>query len=277
MAKTLKLSRLYDEVINTTAAYAKAYNEHQKKAILKSKKDAAKYAISQYNTELAKETFKDWNSEGNPVLTGIRSRVINTALKCQYKTDEEDYMTPVIGPYDYQVSLYEMHAVLGSKIFNDPKWVNTMERIAWDVFDYIRKNNNNKTEYKTESEIEVQTGDVTNIQSMIDRLQEVFDAILFVPDKDDPDKNRIRADISSWGTLREQMTKRSGVGKVEVCNPHTFSILVLEAMHVILTGGEFLVEAEGASKKKDESEDEYTKDADAKDQDEKDQDEKESE
>ena len=231
--------------------YAKAYNAHERKAVLKARKSAAQDAVKAYNEALACATYQKWANEGNPVLTALRERFIRNAMRVQFKTDDDDYMVPTITVTDYKVDLFDMHAVLGGKIFQDPKWFTKMEQISIDIYKYLRDNGSDEDDketiaYESVSGIKEASGDnITNAKIMVSKLQQVFDAILIIPDAKKKDKNKIEATRQHWTHLREWVTSHGdGEGTTKVANPRTTALFIVEIMHLILTSGSFRVVGE---------------------------------
>ena len=77
-------------------------------------------------------------------------------------------------------------------------------------------------------------------------MQEIFDAILYLEDPENKGQNLIKVtiftdkhgelDSEEWRTIRESMTRNTGVNQVEICNTSTFSRYIMEKMHGLING-----------------------------------------
>ena len=261
---------LFDAIINAAAMYSNAYNERgHKKSELKQLRKAATLAVDAYNDQLEKDTYLEWNDEGNPVKTAIRTGKV-PAKRLQFKTNDDDYMTVVINDGTRDVNLPMMQAVLGKDVFSEPDWFKKMEALAYLVATNVGSKFGHTFNYKVEeASRNFDLGaDPTSDESCITALQEVFDAILFIEDKE-TGKNKIHIETSvdnrgnvcaaPWTTIRESMTGEIGWNQVGIVNTGKFSNLVMRAMNGIMTNGDFsIVEIED-----DKADAEQKADADA--------------
>lgn len=257
-----KIEMLMNEVINATSAYAKAYNEGEKAKKLKALKKAATDAVNEYNLALSWDTYRRWAAEGEAVKTALRTLYVPGAIKAQYKTDDDDYMTVVIKDLTtYEVSLPQMQACLGAGVFSDPAWFNYAEKLAFLTANALNERLNDSALFKyniAEASRTFQFPDGCDPLSesgVVHALQKCMDAILFLPSPDSAEENLIktRDKVDShghtysveWQYIRESMTANGGVGKVTVCNTGRFTSYILHVMHVILTNGTIGLESDG--------------------------------
>lgn len=251
MENTL-LKNLLDDATNKVAAYQNGYNNHEKKKVLKGLKSSMTEAIAKYNLELSKAQYKEWMKAGDPVKEAIRNNKIPGAIKTKNKTNDDDVMTCLIVPNDeYFASFPMMQAVLGKDIFSDPDWFKMGEKICKLVADAINSEINGATlfNYDCEEESkEFELPDGCNLMS--DKgaqvmIQTLIDKILFIPKEVGTGKkakvvNAIQiTGTREWRTIRESMTYGSGVNEVTICNTSNFFGLVRNAMHGIITNGNF--------------------------------------
>lgn len=270
MANTV-LEKMAELITKEAATYAKAYNGGKtKKSDLKVLRDKANKAVADYNLQLSKETYRQWAKEGDPVRTAIRSFYIPGAKAIQFKTDDDNYMTVHIKACDYQVNLPQMQATLGAGVFHDPKWFNKCEKLAWIIANNIndRMGDGANFEYhlsQASKAFKFPDGvDPLSDEGVLVALQEVFDAILFLPD--DSGKNIISLSVrktehgettaKEWEFIHRCMTKHGAMYEVKVCNTGTFTSLVMEAMNGILTHAAFKCSADGSFDMPDPDKDE---------------------
>jgi len=261
----------YLEALNMKATklaqeYCTKYNEGKAtQKELKAAKKAANDAMAQYNLELSKEQYLTWANEGNPIELAIRSRVVPNALKFTFKADDEDVMMyGVKGDDDYAIDLLMMEVVLGAKVFHDAKWFTAMESLMYLTMNYLNERCGNGVfnlqVEKASASFKFPKGvDPLSDEGVIIALQNVFDKILFLKGKDGKNIISATSDVDSrgrtysreWTVIRESMTKSGGVNKVIVCNTAQFSDYIVNAMHGILTHGEFGLTAEEAVTRED--------------------------
>ena len=274
------LDTLMQDARNRGAAYAKAYNEGgKKKSELSALKKAAGAAIDKYNSALEKQTYKQWNDEGDAVKTAVRTRFIPGAKKMQYKTDDDNYMTVEINSNDkYLCNLPMMQTVLGADVFSDSSWFAKCGKLAYLVSNYIAERLGcGCFEYSTTQamrDFEFPDGiDPLSDDGVVMALQQVIDAILYIDDPENPGKNLIKTTLAKdkrgrwyspeWQHIREAMTEAVEMGKINIVNTGKFTKLVLDAMHLIMTNGNFSVTTE-AEKFDEPADDSATKEEDEK-------------
>lgn len=260
------LERLLNDAMSKGSAYAKAYNEGgKKKSELSALKKAAMSAMDTYNSVLAKETYKRWNAEGDPVKTAIRSWIIPNSKKFQFKTDDDNYMTVVVKDAECRVNLPMMQVVLGKQIFAKPDWFNKAEKLACIISARLNEHVNNSANwvYDMADEASKEFSFPDHINPLTDdgvvyAMQEVFDSILWIDNPDNPGTNLIHATLRQdsdgnyyareWTVIRERMTKDGGKNTISVCNTGRFTDLIVEAMNGILTNGDFGIIADAAER-----------------------------
>lgn len=249
------LEALYNTMSDKATEYVAAYNSHKKKkSELSALKSAAFEAAKEYNKAFAKHTYRQWNAEGNPVKTAIRTPDIKGGKRLQFKSNDDEVMTVHIKDLELGASLPEMQATLGADVFHDPAWHTMASTLAKFVADNISMQFGGSAifNYPVTQAAKVfrfEGIDLTSEEGIILALQQVFDAILFLDDGNG--NNIIKANIevdanekkysSAWTYIREAMTTRAGRGIIDVCHTDKFSEYVLDAMHIILTNGDFIL------------------------------------
>jgi hypothetical protein len=252
---------LLDKATSRAVNYAKAYNEHKtKKSELKAMRKLAVEALDDYNLELSKATYKQWAKEGDPVKTAIRSRVIPGALRFQFKTDDDDYMTIVTRDKVYDVNLPMMQATIGADVFADPCWFNKAEKLAFLVATRLNRFTGNDVNFRyaikeasKEFDFPAEINPLSD-DGVVHALQCVFDSILYIDNPDNPGSNLIHTTLEQdsdgtyyakeWQVIRESMTRDNGVNSVAICNTSKFTGYILNAMHGVLTNGAFGIVAD---------------------------------
>lgn len=247
------------EVLMKAIEYTKAYNEGgHKKTELKSLKDAATAELNNYNSAVEKATYRKWKLEGDPVKTAVRVCMIEGAKRLNYKTDDDNYMTVKLVDADYYVNLPQMQATLGADVFHDPNWFYKCEKLIYLVANDIndRLIDDPTFSYKIDAASEKfnfpADVDPLTTEGAIIAMNQVFDAILFIDDGNGGNLVNSKmhttrhGDIDSpeWRFIRESMTSESGKASVKICNTGKFSNLILRAMNVVLTNGDFVLEAD---------------------------------
>lgn len=252
------LESLLKDVSDKGAAYAKKYNEGGgKKAEMQALKKAASNAVDKYNSALEKETYKAWNDEGDALKTAVRTRYIPGAKRIKYKTDDENYMTIEIDSNDkYEVNLPMMQATIGREAFADPGWFGKCGKLAYLVAEYIAERLGcGCFEYSMSQamrDFHFPDGlDPLSDDGVVTALQQVIDSILYIDNPGNPGVNLIKTTLRQdkrgryyspeWQHIREAMTARTGIGKIDIVNTGKFTGLVLDAMHLIMTNGNFSV------------------------------------
>lgn len=251
-----RLEEMRTAMIAAATTYAAAYNKHESKATLKTLKSAAKLALDNYNIELAKETYKQWNAEGNPVKTAIRCRVVPHAQKCNFKVTDDDIMTVNFSENTaYDVDLPLLQSVIGAEKFANKNWLAMSEKLAWLIAARFNEKLGDNPAFKyevTDAAKAFQFPDGVNPYTddgIIVALQSIFDAILFIPDETGK-RNRIHIERKELadGTVYSQATeviynsftcKGNSRGHLAVCGTGRMHALIADAMHVILTNGDF--------------------------------------
>ena len=237
--------------------YAAAYNGRYDTRIteleLNALKKATNEAVTNFNAALEKETYKRWDEEGDPVKTALRTFIIPHAIGVTFKTDKVSGMMTVNWKEltDYRISLLNIEAVLGKDRFANEKWFEKVSALAWILAEHIAKRVSPKSIFTYEATeaakaFSFKDGvDLFSVDGVTAALQEVFDAILFLPSKDDPKKNVIRATDAAWTVINRSMTSHgSKRGSVAIHGIGYMSALVAEMMNVILTNGDFLAVCE---------------------------------
>jgi len=251
---TTKLEKLRKDMRDTATAYAAAYNRRESKRNLKPLREAANAALQEYNLELAAETFRRWDKEGEPVKTAIRERYVPHAQKCSFKTNDDDVMTVVFSDTDYKVNLPMLCKIVGIEKFASPNWFEKVERLAWLLAGSLNKElgDNPMFDYEiSEATKAFNFPEEINPHSdegTLAALQQVFDSILFIPDEKGDniiqvksktlDNNHVSA--KEWASIKNSMTyKGKRPGEVVIGNTGLMTELVADAMHVISTLGDF--------------------------------------
>ena len=248
----------YLETLNMKAnrkaqEYCTLYNEGAKQSELKNAKKAANQAIADYNAELAIEQYLAWAEEGNPVELAVRSRVIPNALKFSFKADDDDVMgVSVKTDENYAISLPMMETVLGEEIFADPQWFNAMEKLMYLTINHINERiGNGKSDVQVEDASKAfnfpKKVNPLSDEGVIIALQAVIDKILVIKGKNKKNLISVTSGVDSqkkafskeWTVIRESMTAAGGVNKVQVCNTVRFCDYIVNAMHGIITNGNF--------------------------------------
>lgn len=258
---TSLLETLMQDVRNRGAAYAKAYNEGgKKKAEMSALKKAAGSAMDKYNSALEKEIYKQWNEEGDAIKTAVRTRYIPGAKRIQYKTDDDNYMTVEINANEkYEVNLPQMQATIGREVFADPGWFGKCGKLAYLVAEYIAERLGcGCFEYSTSQAMRdfdfPADLDPLSDDGVVTALQQVIDSILYIDNPGTPGENLIHTTLKKdkrgrfyspeWQHIREAMTARTEIGKINIVNTGKFTGYVLDAMHLIMTNGDFMVTTE---------------------------------
>lgn len=252
------LETLLQDARNKGAAYAKKYNEGGgKKTEMQALKKAASNAMDKYNSTLEKETYRAWAAEGDAVKSAVRTRYIPGAKRIQYKTDDDNYMTVEINANDkYEANLPMMQATIGSEAFADPGWFNKCGKLAYLVAEYIAERLGcGCFEYSTSQamrDFNFPDGlDPLSDDGVVMALQQVIDSILYIDNPANPGKNIISTTLKKdkrdrwyspeWQHIREAMTARTDIGKINIVNTGKFTGYILDAMHLIATNGDFMV------------------------------------
>ena len=263
MTKALEI--LFKEMEAKGSEYVAAYNAGgKKKSELTALKKAATAACDRYNQEFSKETYRIWAREGDPVKTAIRNPSIKGAKKLRFRTDDDNVMTLLTDTVEYDVNLPMMQATIGSAVFHDPRWFRKAGTLAKIVANTVNEHLGGSAIFRYgDGELDDFSFDGIDPhtdEGVILALQQVFDAIIFLDDGNGD--NIIKADIkvdsngkkyaSAWAYIREAMTKKTGRGVIDVCNDGGFSDLVLDAMHIVLTRGDFVLTTSERDKTLDE-------------------------
>ena len=255
MAINNKMKDLKVELLAKAVAYVNAYNARQEsKSELQARKTAVAISLDEYNVELAKETFKRWNIEGDPVRTAIRLRVVPHALWIIYKTDDNDVMTfTVKDGVDYPVDLVLLESVVGADKFAAADWLDAAEKL-WAIWAVrLNKRIGDNPNYQPNiraiaKEFHFPEGvNPNSAEGVIIATQYVFDKILMIPDEDG--NNLIACvreededgQVYSRATevIRQSLTGKGARARLKCYGPATMVTLVADAMHEIMTGGDF--------------------------------------
>lgn len=246
-----RVSYAREEMEKAVTKYVSAYNGHAaSQEELKALKKSATMKIDQFNLELSKDRYKEWNAAGDAVRTAIRERVIRDAQKVTYKVDKDtDTMTASYKDVDYDVNLPMMQVTIGADKFADENWFGRIEKLAFLLANRIAAEVGNKATFHynisdVAKSFEFESGcDMKNIKSIAKALQIVFDSIL----RDVP---AIKAEVTkledgtpvcfAWTYIKESMTKR-GVkrGTLEIGNTGIMTALIADAMHQLMTSADF--------------------------------------
>lgn len=246
MIRNEVLNRLRSNVDEKVTTYVLAYNGHQtKKKVLNELKKAAANAVDAYNDELAKATYKEWDVMGDAVKTALRERVVRQCLSVTYKVDEDsDVMAASFNSVAIKVKLTVLAETIGKDKFASADWFTKVQRLAWIIAGALnRKLGENPhfcyevdeatKQFRFPDDIDPHTE-----EGCITALQQVFDSILFIPDKDG--KNVIGANEKAWTCIRESLTKQgSAIGSVAISGTGKMTELVADAMHTVITNGDF--------------------------------------
>lgn len=245
-----RIQNFYDEMQNAATNYVLAYNEHNRtKKELKAMKKLATEKVDSYNQELAKETYKSWAAEGNPVEIAIRTRFVPGCLRASFKTNDDDVMTLKFDHIEFLANLPMMMATLGAGVFADPDWFKKVEKLTWLIAARINKKlcDSAAFVYKIEDaskEFEFPEGvNPLTDDGVVHALQEIFDSILFVPDEDGQNKihTTMKTDTDGsvyspeWECIRESMTKAGYINEVLICNTGKMTEFIANAMYGIYT------------------------------------------
>lgn len=247
------LDILMEKVNDRISEYATAFaNPDTKEKDLRMLKSRIKDAADAYNEEKERQTYREWNEAGDPVLTGIRERFVPRTIKVTLKPNKLGVLvTNIIYSSDsYPVSLITMESVLGDKIFASKDWFVKIEKLCFLVANRISRDLQQGIIFSDISEDAKafsyegldEKAPLADVNLMA-ALQQVYDAICVVDDGNG--KNKIAVDINKdeitgetfsaqWRYVREAMTRKAGVGILEICNLSGFTALVLDVMHLAL-------------------------------------------
>lgn len=260
MALNKKMEELRKTLEAKINAYVTGYNAHdKKKKELDPLAKAVKVATDEYNENLATETYKRWNAEGTPVMTAIRLRTVPHALKVRFKVDDEDTMVAVVEEDDkYDVSLPKLQAVIGADKFSYPNWLEVSNDLATLIAakfeEHIEENPGFSLKMdKVKATFGFPEGmDPRSDEGFIHALQTTIDKILYLPNEDGSGNLiHIEAKTDSNGHIFSKASdvilnsftgKGSKRSSMFVNGTGRMSGLVADAMHTILTGGEFGLE-----------------------------------
>lgn len=257
------LEFLLNDASTKASTYVSAYNEGGKrKSELQALKKQAMAAMDSYNLELSKNTYKQWNDEGNPVLTAVRLKNVPSAKKIKFTTDDYNQMSFTMAEAEYRVSLPMMQKVLGTEVFADPKWFHKAEMFAYQVAMRLNKTLGDSANFRYEidkvsREFSFPDGiDPLTDEGAIHALQIVIDSILFIDDPDNPGKNKIATVMKqdaygyyseAWSFVREGLTYESR-DEIFIKNSTKFISLILGAMNKMLNKEAFTLIAEAPEK-----------------------------
>lgn len=249
---TKYLEELNMKATEKATEYCSLYNNGAKAKELKAAKKAANDAVAEYNLALSKEQYREWAKEGKPVELAIRSRVVPGAIRIQFK-EKDDVMGFAVKPAEYAISLPMMHVVLGEQIFAKKDWFAAIEKLCLLTLNYLNEDcGNGSFDYqvaKAGAEFKFpKTIDPLSEEGVILALQHTIDRILFIKDKETGENlihtttgvdSRGKTYSKEWTVIRESMTASGGVNKVAVCNTVRFCDYIVNAMHGMLTRGDF--------------------------------------
>lgn len=252
MESTKVLEVKMEEVDKAIAAYVKGFNEHKPKKLLKPLKDKVTGSVTEYNSELEKATYRAWDKEGNPLNTAIRGRFIPNALKVTLKENDDGVMiaTKNFKSDILKANLPMMQKVLGADRFANPKWFPMIEKLTYVIGNRISHDLGKGILFDDISDdgksFDFEGADPLSDKGCIKALQQVYDAILYIPDGK---KNLIQVDANTdegtkrvfshqWTFIREAMTREARqIGTIEIVNTGKMSTLIADAMHLALTNG----------------------------------------
>jgi len=256
------LDSMLNGVLNDAAAYADAYNNGSNRKTLKALKSKATEAVKEYNLALSRSYYRQLAKQGEPVKAAIRSLYVPGTKRLQFKTDDEDRMVAILrDDKTYEVSLPMMQATIGAGAFNDAKWFNKAEKLASLMANVLNDRTIQSSLFKydiAQASHDFNFGDGVDPYSnegVITALQEVFDAILFIPDEDHAERNLIHTHMKvdkagqynsvEWEYIKHSMIGNGGVGQLVVQNTGKFTGYILHCMHLNMTNGDYGIEVEG--------------------------------
>jgi len=260
---TEKLNNLRQELEAASMAYVGACNSGKIPAERKKLKEAVKAATDAYNLELEKQTYLDWAAAGDPVKTCIRERFIRGGKRVSFKEADDGTMTGTIKDVDFKADLPMMHKVLGAGVFASPDWLPKVEKLAWimasNLNNHLADNpafayaaSDAAKEFSFPAEIKCDTDSAVYIA-----LQMVIDSILFIPDEKSRKKEKpnlisltMKTDkygatfSPQWVYIRESLTRQGNLNQVVIGNIGKMAELIADAMHGIITNGDFTLTAD---------------------------------
>lgn len=252
------LTNLWTTAQTAATNYAASYNRKDPKSKQQELKKAAMAAMKAYNAELERETYRTWKSEGDPIRIAVRMRYVpQKAVK--FATDEADYMVVEYQPKQARASLPEMQATLGAEIFSDPSWFAKSQKLAFLFAHWLNRRTAMNATFVYSIEEAARdfafAEDVNPISGVgvIHALQKCIDAVCFVPDETDPERNKIAVPIYEengevfspyWEVIRACMAVEGETCmSLTVGNMHKMSALILDAMHTVYTNGNIVLTA----------------------------------
>lgn len=228
------------------AKYVEAANDRENPSVKKMKdlKKAVAAAQDEYNKALEESIYTKWAEEGDPIKTAIRTRTFK-GKRVNFKVTDKNMCYMEISDKDLNVSLLELERVIGVQHFSSPRWFDMTSNIAWLIAsavnlsigggdDFAYEANEAAKEFSFDKAI-----DLKKESTCICALQQVFDAILLIPEPSKSGKNIIRAEGKAWNYIRESMTRKGGIGEIVIGNTGKMSELVLDSMHLALTNGDY--------------------------------------
>lgn len=228
------------------AKYVEAANDRENPSVKKMKelKKVVTSAQDEYNKALEESIYAQWAEEGDPIKTAIRTRTFK-GKSVRFKVTDKNLTYMEISDKDLLVSLLELERVIGVQHFSSPSWFDMASNIAWFIASTVNFALGGGDDFAYEvkeaaKEFSFDKGiDLKKESTCINALQQVFDAILLIPEPSKSGKNIIRAEGKAWAYIRESMTRKGGIGEIVIGNTGKMTELILDAMHLALTNGDY--------------------------------------
>lgn len=252
MANEKNLKALEEAMKAAGAKYIQAVNDRVSLKKQKELKTAVSNAQDDYNAAVAEDTYCNWAKEGDPIRTAARMRTYR-GKRVSFKVTDANLTYMEIKDADLLVNLVDMESAIGIEHFADPKWFDMTSNLAFIIASAVGSSlgcddltyevEEAAKEFKFAGDV-----DLKDESTCIAALQQVFDAILYIPDEEHK-ANLLRADGPAWSCIKYCMTRQgSGFGKVMIGNTGKMSELVLNALHIAITNGRYSAEADKADK-----------------------------
>lgn len=239
--KTLK-EMLEDAQVKANAA-AEAINGGKTQKEISKLKEIAKAAVDSYNDAAARKAYREWAEAGDAIKTALTVLYVPHAKKVSYPVDNESGKAKAkIADGKIEINLSVIEETIGTKHFHDESWFTKVEALGLIIADKLNEDLGNDEGFvyevreKTKEFSFAENADIHSKNSMVKAVQEIVDAILFIPQKNKKGKevNAIKVEGPHWVTIRESLTGRGGVGKVGISNTAILSTLIAEQCYQIL-------------------------------------------
>lgn len=212
---------------------------------LKPLKEAMKNTVGELNVCIERLAYNNWANEHgkDAVRVAIRELYIPGVVKAKTKKTKSGKYEGSFVEVDAEISLACMADEIGLEYFHCQEWENKAAAFAALMKNHLcselkvsglDKNSISKARAKFNL---AANADVGSKNTCVKILQQVVDAIVFIPDKDKKgnDVNKIKMDSRRYQVIRESMTARGSVGCVAVGGTTWVCELIAEAIHCEMT------------------------------------------